>query len=255
VDIAIIAPTSMLGWTAAKSQYHLALPHLLEVPEYEDFYRQTPGYKILDNGVAEGVQTEASMLLSWAQRISAHEIVVPDAMRDFRTTVEKVREFRNIAKFASEFKYAAVVQGKNPHEWATCVQFYVEEDWIDVIMFPRCMNLEHKEARAQMIVSLAHRDLLGGKQIHCLGASKWVDEVKVLSHIAHHDGSYVIRGMDTSLPVVLGISGVDINSKQYLHRPATYFEWEVIRDSRVGQLVEHNVDTFLRWGTGHPSAS
>lgn len=237
---AIISPISLLEFSA-RSDYHLVLPHLLDNPVYKAFYRTVVGYKILDNGIAEGMQGFDLFRLGYEVR--ANEIVVPDVIGDCNATVDLINEYKAHAINHPEFKYMGVLQGKNMSEVLKCFNAIVYSDYIKVIGIPRVLcETIGLGFRVGIIGTLRDYQDISGFEIHCLGASTWIREVQELADIWQPEG---IRGIDTSLPIVMGLADEDVETGPYMSRQPNFFEAKATDDQR--KLINDNVETYLSW--------
>jgi hypothetical protein len=50
------------------------------------------------------------------------------------------------------------------------------------------------------------------------------------------------RGIDTSLPIVMGYADRDVILDEYVSRPPDYFDI-----TNYKSTMDHNVDTYLEW--------
>src|SRR3954468_13696845 len=125
MQVAIIAPTKELRF-CLNSKVHLVLAHLCQPGthyslEYNKFYCQDNiGFKILDNGAAEGALVSNEELMRVAMAIQADEIIVPDQMNDCNRTLELARRFKDdVPAFMAENgpRFMGVVQGTCISEW------------------------------------------------------------------------------------------------------------------------------------------
>lgn len=238
--VAFITPTSLLHLTE-HTGYHLALPQpMRQHSRYYNFYRSTYGFKILDNGVAEGLPVDASSLISLANLIGANEIVIPDALYDSLSTIHMVDEFEEFAKANPRFSYMGVVQGKDNLEALRCMDTMADRDYVDTIGLPKCLSEWDVEARpklAQQAMSITN------KPIHCLGsAPSAIMEVSMLAEVPN------VRGIDTSLPIFAGMWGFDIkrDNVEGAFRPDNYFDMTIVDEEELS-VIKRNQETFLEW--------
>lgn len=205
---------------------------------------------ILDNGAAEGVEFGARRLFSMAESIEANEIVVPDTLEDTVDTISKAKAFVPYAR--PDFKYMAVVQGKNMAEVMRCLFFYSTAPdmmYITAIGIPRILCKQNKAFRTNLAEFIIKEALHTQFQIHFLGQSPWVREVASLAaivdgHEAHHWDAVGFRGIDTSFPIYMGQQGLHIDDGgPYKSRPEEYFDWTHDRP----HITMRNVRTYLQW--------
>lgn len=224
--------------------YHLILPHLVnQYAEYTSVYKAVGGFKILDNGEAEGLQPSSEELFQAANQISAHEIVVPDTLHDTESTIEQCREFSKLAKRHPKYSYMAVVQGNDMAEIMKCFMFYKTQPWIQRVAFPRAWFHLHRGLRASMAEALSDEIRESFLGVHCLGANNFLQEPIMLSSIP---GSNPIGGMDTSLPASAAIANEDIGIvTATTPRQEGFFEHAYSKSTYA--LMQHNIDVYTSW--------
>jgi hypothetical protein len=229
---------------ASRTSFHLLLPQLLSDPNYRRHYQSVGGYKILDNGAAEGVRTKMKDLIHLGAVNEVDEIVVPDAMGDADETIKLAREFESHAR-RYEVNYMGVVQGRTIPEAVKCATALSFMEYITVLGVPRILaNTIHRGFRANFARTLR---FMYDRQlpIHCLGASNNVREVVLLQD------EDIIRSTDTSMPFVLAYKGRHIRDAEYTGRQKKYFDLP-LPDLGTRDLMEDNVRTFLEWAGAEP---
>lgn len=239
MKVAHIVPTSLLDLTKF-NDYHLVLPHLLDQSrEYFDFYRDVSGHKILDNGVAEGVDFDWHLLFQYGFKIGAAEIVVPDVMGNCNATIELARKFEPFAKAHREFKYIGVVQGKSMVEIVKCFTWFQLAGWINVLAIPRVLaNTIHKDIRPNFVTAFEDQIKDSFEAVHFLGASSNIKEVLLLKDT-------IGRGIDTSMPAVMGLDKRLIDVDGYVGRQDGFFEAKATQKQLM--CIEHNLNTYVDW--------
>lgn len=221
------------------------LPHLLQSTTYANFYTNVPGYKILDNGEAEDMRIQPDALMMCAREIGAQEVVIPDKIADCNGTLQLLREFKPYAIKNSDLKFMGVLQGLDYQEVFRCLNGFLASDIVDTIGIPRhFVDRFHREARYNIAAIVAERAEANGTpvEIHCLGSGSFIKEPVLLSELL------CLRGIDTSLPVYMGLNNVDIKKgAKYERRPDDYFDRTAERGSVEYKWIEHNVETYLGW--------
>jgi hypothetical protein len=222
-----------------ETKYHLVLPHLAHQKRYRHFYhsRRNDDYVILDNGAAEGVEFSPKQLHVIADELGAHEIVVPDTLAEAEDTMAKALAFSRYAQ--DGYRYMAVLQGRDTQEILKCLRFYTESpqlQYITSIGIPRLLNNFHRQTRVMMAEFIQERHMDFAVEFHALGASPWIKEVLLLSEFP------CMRGIDTSLPVYMGLAGVSLK-EDYMIRPEGFFD---IHDGDLAQVKE-NIRVYLEW--------
>lgn len=199
------------------------------------------GYKILDNGAAEGYMTDPEELLNCAESIGAQEVVLPDVIGDAKATVEA---YNALPKYMWDRAqgYMAVIQGFTWDDWMYCLDAYENNDDILSIAFPRILNRDNPYGRREALNSLYDHLKHFPWEIHCLGASHPADEAKELSAMGF------IRGIDTSLPVVYGLEQVSIEQGPHIVRKDHFFEVDWIQASQM-EVIDDNLRIYNEWCT------
>jgi hypothetical protein len=212
---------------------------------YLNHYKGGSDFKILDNGVAEGVETEWDDLFNIAAQLGVHEIVVPDAMGECDRTIDLALDFKKHLR--NGFQYMGVAQGKSLVEVLKCTTALDKMGYMTTLGVPRCLNrIIHKAFRQSFLEGILPRNTFDFVDYHCLGTSEWITEVKALADI----DSPKLRGIDTSLPCVMGLAGKRIDEHEYRGRPDDFFgaiptEWQYNESY-------HNCAKFLTWAQAPP---
>lgn len=244
MQVALICPPAILKKYGTLTRYHLTLPHLSHQKRYQDFYQtrsRRGDYVILDNGAAEGAEFGPRHLFTVAEMLGAHEIVVPDVLAEKEESLANALAWNRHARNApGEFKYMAVAQGRNVMEVIQSIHFILETTalmYITCIGIPRLIcDLASRTARVGICEYIQTRGLDSVMMYHMLGGSRWKEEILELKHFTF------IRGIDTSMPVVMGLEGRDLLTDEYTSRKEDFFD--VTTDD---PMVKKNIDTYLQW--------
>ena len=228
-----IVPMSMME-EIRTADYHLVIAPMLRVHEYYEFYRDAKGFKILDNGAAEGKSVSPQDLLMWADAIQADEVVAPDVYGHMDGTVDLLRHF---VHFADGWKIMAVMQS------TTWPQFdYIFKTALhlnaNTLALPRVM-CEHMGPFARLVAAEMIRSA-SDIEVHALGCTRRLSEARDLARQG------IVRGIDSSAPVVQGLFGQGLRGL-YSSRPSDFF----VKDPT--QTARDNLDAFYRW-CEHPEA-
>jgi hypothetical protein len=240
MKVAHIVPVSLLSLTRF-NDYHLVLPHLMDNEEYAEFYRsEAYGHKILDNGIAEGIEFNWDQLVNIAHDIQAHEVVVPDYMGDCDRTIALADKFEPIARANPGLKYMGVIQGKSYSEIVKCFAYYeLVADWVSVLAIPRVLaNTIHKDIRWNFVNAFEDRIRERFEAVHFLGASSNIKEVLLLKDT-------IGRGIDTSMPAVMGLDNRMIDIDSYVIRQSGFFEAKPKQKQVI--CIEHNLHKYVEW--------
>ncbi len=217
----------------------MTLPHLAHQKRYQSFFRQRDknDYIILDNGAAEGNEFGSKHLFTIAEHLGAHEIVVPDALGDTEETLARALAFSRYAN--PDYRYMGVLQGQTLDEVLKCMRAYLEMgplNYITTIGIPRLLTYWNKRVRITLAEWIMKEKYYATLEFHALGASAWMKEAEILSDYS------CIRGIDTSLPVYMGLEGLSIHTDEYIPRPPNFFSL-----SEATKQAEMNSDIYLQW--------
>lgn len=238
---ALIYPPA-LQYLFQDQTYHLVLAHLFQQKNYRDFVRQLKGHKILDNGAAESQLTKGRNLIEIGWTWEVNEIVVPDLPMDYHGTLATARQFKQ--HVVSDFEYIGVAQGRTISEVMACMNGLSLLSYITKLALPRSLCRDHKLNRYYLAETLHRMDLPSRfKAVHCLGSSAWPKEAVSLAEIP------IIVGIDTSMPVKLGLNQLDISKVREYHQQPTkneYFDIETVTLEQETCIV-NNARTYREW--------
>ena len=218
----------------------MALPHLLRNQKYLDFYRsrvELDDFVIMDNGAAEGVTFGERHLHTLAEEFNPNEIVVPDVIGDVHATLDLAVRFAKHAK-ADEYRYMFVLQGRTMQQLIYCLDTVARSHWseyISTIGVPRHVLKQAMDRRCTLTEYFVQEGLEERFDLHYLGAGRWMTEVIALADIG------VGRGIDTSLPIYMGLEELTLTSP-YISRHPEYFD-----ATYTNKYVDDNVRTYLQW--------
>lgn len=245
MKFAFIPPKSFLWRYVAGGNFedmHMILPALQDDKGYASFYRNARGYKIVDNGAAEGEMLDNAGLIEFAQVVQAHEVVMPDVIGDPQGTLEAVQAFTPFALRHTGFNYMGVVHGHNFEDIVTLLKLYAQLPFVTTIGIPRVLakTMDDKQARLSVLNEIG-QDMftLARFQFHLLGAYDWIEEPKYTPRW--------VRSIDTSMPGVLAMAGIRITNSAAvgIRRQDNYFEW--VPDPDGLMLCSHNIETYREW--------
>lgn len=242
---ALIAPRGY-HHTVAASTYHLTLAQIDDA-SYKDVYSliidRDDCFVIMDNGAAEGEMVSTEKLFDKAWTFNADEVVVPDVIKDMRSTLARVGQFMTNSDKPT-MGYMLVVQGTTWKEVTTCIDTYLEEYPYCTIGIPRHLltTLQDKNARCKLV------EYIGGRGvIHMLGTNPAAPkEVRLLGQ----KFGDVVRGIDSSLPYNYTAAGLELSKctpHDDVQRPTGYFGRPIELDD---SLLQDNIQTFLDWASG-----
>lgn len=242
MNVALICPPHLLEKYATRTRYHLVLPHLFRSQKYLDFYRtRIDNFIILDNGVAEGHEFGAKHLHTLAGEAAVNEIVIPDTMGDANDTLAKAQYFARYAQ--PEYQYMFVLQGRDVQEVMFCLNNLDNGamfSYVTTIGIPRHFHDIDKNFRVHLAEHLIREAFNDKFEIHFLGASSWMREVVLLAEAVQYIENF--RGIDTSMPIYMGLEGLHIGEDTYISRPDNFFD-----RTDDNEAVQGNIDTYLDW--------
>lgn len=242
MKVAFIAPNEAIP-KLVPTGYYLALPWNIRL--YED----QPGYIILDNGAAEGHELDWDNYIDLAIMHGVNELVIPDVLREYHKSRMHCQVF--IEEYYSQLDkpvhLMGVVQGDNLNEFRLAALDYAALSEVQTLGVPKHMTrtLKNSWARIEFIQWLMDEGIEDtfDNGIHCLGATDWVREVRVLSELP------IVRGIDTSVPAIAALEGKNIEDLHLRHeRRPNFFEHELSLTD-IGYLT-HNQTVYMRWADG-----
>lgn len=243
-----ITPIKGLHLTEHLTQ-HMVLPDPLS--RYEDYYtfyvqrkRNNSDFLIMDNGAFEngGRPLDRSRLMGLAALLQVNEIVIPDTMKDSRTTQRQFRDWQEAYPLRSDYLWSAVVQGKTDEEARNHMYWLVGQVGIQTICLPKLLVDIRPTLRAEL-AEMIH-DIRPGLNIHFLG----------LHHAAPNDFALVkelVRSCDTSLAAVAALNDVrldwTLDIKKLSSRPS-YFWTKRMSEEKLA-LLNTNIQIMQDWVT------
>jgi|ETN01SMinimDraft_4_1059930.scaffolds.fasta_scaffold11496_3 hypothetical protein len=243
MKVAIIPP--LANTELAEGDYHLILPQHITPRKrsaYKLFYQATSGYKILDNGAAEGKLIKNADLMAIARTLAVDEIVVPDVLGDAAASYQLAQEFEPFALDHDWFKYMGVVQGRDRAEVAQSVFMLMDLEYISVLAIPRhlCQKVSRYE-RFDIVYAMGTDIAERFEAVHFLGSSGWPKEVVLLADLP------LARGIDTSYPTYMAQMGFSID-EPWQPRPRKYFTQETFTEEGEA-LARDNIEQYRMWAS------
>jgi hypothetical protein len=258
VELGLIPPPKELNLDLPETGFHLLLPHLFQQEAYQKYCHSCEGWKVLDNGEAEGIlRPEIYRLHSLYTEYEFDEVVIPDTIGNLEETLVQLAKFEFWAHLFH--KRMGVVQGANWEEVIICMDVMRTCPYVDTIAIPRhlCKTLNDKYARVKIVTMLNHPASETDKPIHALGSSAWAEEVKAFS-------VRNVRSMDTSLPFNYAFEGVRLSTLEHIPvghstpevpQRAGEYETRTYEDDTERGLAEDNARTFYAWARGSETPS
>lgn len=241
------------------ADHHLLLAHLLDMPEYVEFYRERArrgDYIILDNGAKElGAGLSMAKILAGAELVGAKEVVLTDVRYKGAQTVRSAQEQlswmmtlkgRIAYDNAGCPKLMVVPQGTNPTQWYDCLRALLElvGDVLAVV----------EDMPDPCVAYAYHYDHLfrGGlpalfdfgrpaEDIHLLG---WTRRLETLEFLA--EKCDYIRSVDSGKPFSYAKAGTPcLPGSKNPGRDNNFFTEAVPYERDL--LTRHNISTFRRY--------
>lgn len=209
------------------NEYAYVLAHLL-LPEhyneeYAKFYKQKLvelEYSILDNSLFElGDSIDYKELYRLGEEYKPSHIILPDCLHDIKTTKERAELYLKEFGDNSTPKFIAVLQGKSYEEIEILLDFYLQEDKIDIIAVPFDImkpsipadTIEplkkiwrHKVVK-ECIIPYINKSSCK-KKLHLLGCATPLEFNLYLSSELRH-----IYSVDTSAPIIYGWNNISLD--------------------------------------------
>lgn len=253
MKFAVICPIPMLQDYATVSTYHMALTHLVaQSVNYTQFYKRRSNagdYVMLDNSLIElGKSVTMEDVLRAAEAIQANEIVLPDVYKSHEGTVKAVEDaLYKYPKELKKYKLMAVCHGSDPSDWLSCHNHLVSIPEINTIGIPKVASTFsqfNNMGRVRLCSTMEQNGLRSKKkEYHLLGVwnNPW-PEIQQLSTLKW------IRGVDTVLPVLMGIKGIAFDQHGLaIDRPVSAVDFESCLNPHP-DIIERNIFKMLKWG-------
>jgi hypothetical protein len=254
MKIAHILPPMIIDGRSAPylDQYHLLLPSLAPSQNYRNVYREAPGFKIMDNGIAEGDRVSFAHQMYVARVLGCEELVLPDVMKQDDKTLTAVAEvFYEAFQKRNEHKYMFVAQGKTVMECIHCVERALNmfPGIINSIGVPRHIVSEGLDARVRIAEHI--RNMSPNRPIHLLGTHPEAPhELFAFKQSFRRIG---IRGVDTSLAYNATLCGHQLKDPAGLNynisikrQPMGEFVAATVKDVNMKLLIE-NMKRLNAW--------
>jgi hypothetical protein len=263
IKIAHESPKSIFNEVQDLTDYDYALVHLLEeddeyLAQFESAIRSGREI-ILDNSIFELEEAfDAVKFDKWVNKIKPSWYIVPDALEDYRKTIDQMEDWNNKGLGYKGSGKIGVVQGKAYDEIVDCYNYMNKEADVDMIAISFDYSYYNRSVpHANKYVSwmLGRVKLLGDllrdgvinrdKPHHLLGCGL----PQEFSFYKHSDYDW-IYSLDTSNPVVHGIKGVSYGSDGLWYKERQKLHELINSDIDETQLntIKNNIQKF-KWYT------
>lgn len=212
------SPLSLLEASRSYNDFCYALVHLFEkYPKYYSHFEQSLLMNrevLLDNSIFElGKAFDTAEFVKWINKLQPTYYIVPDALEESNTTMHNFMDFTETYTDLPGLKIGAV-QGKNYHEISDCYKFMTDcADYIAIsfdfsyYQYTGKGTTKHERmmtGRQRLIAALIDDGCwCWEKPVHLLGCSL-PQEFKYYKE----NNIYNIRSVDTSNPIMSGITGL-----------------------------------------------
>jgi hypothetical protein len=263
MDVAVIAPPSMLKWTSSMTRTHLVLAHIYNSPShiaYREYYKDCVAaghFVMLDNSAYElGGSVALDQLLKAAEDLQPSAVFLPDTRFKSEVTLQQVKQAIEVfdqkkdeGKLPATMQLFAVPQGENLQDVLYCYNQLLALEVDGFGFYEEIGQVCGFKNRAEFLWFMEAQDhIRPGKYYHLLGMEEDVKEVQLLSKFDW------ANSIDSAKPVVYAINGIAFADRGalvgYPHRPSNYFK---LQDTEFGLLAQHNIAKLLEWA-GSPQA-
>jgi len=219
MKLALECPTPLLEMVQPFADFDWILSHLvLKDEDYSKFYLESTNVKFVDNSVNElGEPCSLDELKEAYEKVMGTYMVSPDWIGDSNRTVETYKEC--IGKFGTEI-IVPVLQGSTFEEAIKCLNQYILLGCKNIaVPYDICSSKKDPPwlmgVRRALVVSKIPEALY----VHLLGFDD-------MNEFFWYQGKSNIGGIDTGVPVMLGLQGLDILDQLESKAKSTYGEME-----------------------------
>jgi len=252
VKIAHIVPPYVADLVQEQiGDYHLLLPHLVPLARYRDYYRNDVGYKIMDNGVAEGRATTFTQQLFMAKAMGCKEVVLPDVMGDMDKTLSAVaRAFPMAFVERNNYQFMFVVQGRTILECVNCGERALNTfpGIINSFGIPRHILRVTADARVRLVHLL--KNMSPKRPIHLLGTHPHLPGE--LLRFGQFFCELGVRGVDTSMAWNAACQNIHLPHKGPIERQPMEEFAEAIPVEQQLKLLLQNMEVMNSWVRSTP---
>jgi len=206
MKLALECSTKLLEMVQPFADFDFILAHkALEDEEYLKFYKESGnGLKIVDNSVnEEGTPESAEKLIEAFKEVGGTYLVAPDYLGDTQKTIQSYNECKTLMakeKIPLE-RLVGVVQGKVFEEAFECLKAYSS----GLVCVPYDLCSEKTDSpwimglRRALFVAHVPKEYI----VHLLGFTS-------LEEFFWYQNNPMVVSMDTGIPILLGLQGLDI---------------------------------------------
>ncbi len=226
IKLALECRTNMLEMVQPFADFDFVLAHkALEDETYAKYYKESTNVKFVDNSVNElGVPLMLEQIKEAFEKVGGTYLIPPDYIGDARRTVEAYVE---CIKEVPKEKVVGVIQGSTFEDAFKCLQVYGQV--AVAVPYDLCSKKEDPPwimglRRALFISHIPHYE---GKFIHLLGFDS-------LDEFFWYRNNPWVASIDTGVPILLGLLGLDILDPLEAKSKATFPQMEKLELSQQG---------------------
>lgn len=219
LKLALECPVALLDHVQPFADFDWVLTHLVLKDEtYSKYYSESTNIKFVDNSVNElGEPCSLEELKEAFDRVNGTYMVSPDWIGDYKRTAETYREC--VEKFGKDLMIP-VLQGSTFEEAIKCLNYYIRLEAKNIaVPYDICSSKKDPPwlmgLRRALVVSRIPNSLY----VHLLGFDN-IDE------FFWYYGVPNIGGIDTGIPIMLGLQGLDILDPLETKAKPTYQQME-----------------------------
>ena len=202
MKLALECRTNMLEMVQPFADFDFILAHkVLEDEAYAEWYNESTNLKIVDNSVNElGTPVSIEGMKEAFEKVNGTYVVAPDFLGDAKKTVESYIECTKV--FPKE-RVIGVVQGSTFEEAFECLPVYQS----GIISVP--YDLCSQKTDPPLLMAIRRALFIGympkdkGFVVHLLGFNG-------LEEFFWYQNAPFVASIDTGIPVLLGLQGLDI---------------------------------------------
>jgi len=225
----MVQPFGDFDWVLAKE--------VLTDETYAEYYRNSDRLKFVDNSVnEEGEPVSLEEMEEVFKLVNGNYIVSPDWIGDATRTIEAYGEC--VERFSREV-VVGVVQGVTFKEAMACLNIY--ESGVLSIPYDICSSKEDPPWLMGLRRALLVSNIPSDRIIHLLGFTS-------LDEFYWYEGKPNVYSIDTGIPVLLGLQGMDILDPLGKKDKPTYNEMQKFElGQKEWTAICRNIALLRKW--------
>lgn len=225
MKLSLECPTAMLEMVQPFGDFDWILGHkVLEDEKYAKFYKESGRFKIVDNGVNEaGEPLSGQDLDTVMEMVGGGLVVAPDWMGDAGRTIESYMEF---IKTHDRKGVVGVIQASTFGGTFECLNAF-GSDGIVAVPYDVCSKREDPPWLMGLRRALVVCNIPNNIRVHLLGFTS-------LQEFFWYEGRTNVISIDTGVPVMLGLDGLDILDELESKNTPTLGKMEKVELTQMG---------------------